>query len=493
MKTFKHDCTFMYGGTGSLGQVLPVGQMEILPNDIFQVRSNGVVKFGTLAKPLLHRLKCKLVCTFTATRVCDTDDHWPDFITGGADGNDATTLDTITTTTTSNSIQDYLGVRRVAGASILAYGNRCYNFFYNEYLRDPEIQSEISEDNDTIQYINWAKDYFTTARTSPQLGTAVNISVGTSAPLATVPYTTDNSPMQVRVADNDALDTEGIDTMSTDASGNLRTGSTDGVDGVYIDPNGRMVADLSNADGMSIDDFKLAMAANTFQENRAKYGSRLVEYTKFLGGNIGDRLERPEIVSISSANVSISEIFNTNSGSNFLGDQAGFAIAGLDSKRAVKWFPEHGYLSWYFWVIPESIYMDGCPRYLMRQDKEDWYTPEYANVMMQPIKKGEIYLQASDATNHETWGYTDNYRDYKEGRNIFTSGFRSDYDEEHLGRQFSSLPTLNSAFLSTSGTIRETDVFQQTATDNLRLIFRHQVKGRRIVVPKTNFTFTRIS
>jgi hypothetical protein len=484
MKTFKHDCTFMHGSTGSIGQVLPVGQMEILPNDIFQIRTNGVIKFGTLAKPLLHRLKAKLVCTFTPTRICDSDDHWPDFITGGKDGTDATTLDTITTTATANAIQDYLGVRRVAGASILAYGNRCYNHFWNEYIRDPEIQDEITEDNDTIQYVNWAKDYFTTARTSPQLGTAVNISIGDRADI-------------LGIGDGSTATYTGTtDLTIMDGSGGTTTHTTNDISNQNMKAYGGsydVYADLSNSSGMTYDDFKLAMAANKFMENRAKYGSRLVEYTKYLGGNIGDRLERPEIVSISSANVSISEIFNTNSASNYLGDQAGFAIAGLNSSRAVKWFPENGYLSWYFWVIPESIYMDGCPRYLMRQDKEDFYTPEYANVSMQPIKNGEIFLQASDSTNHQTWGYTDNYRDYKEGRNVFTSGFRADYDDEHLGRQFSSLPTLNSAFLTTSGTVRESDVFQQTATDNLRIIMRHQVKGRRIVVPKTNFSFTRIS
>ena len=72
----------MWGGTGSLGQILPAGQMEVLPNDILQIQTNGVVKFGTLVKPIMQRMKAKLVCTFTPIRqVLDTDDHWEDFIT----------------------------------------------------------------------------------------------------------------------------------------------------------------------------------------------------------------------------------------------------------------------------------------------------------------------------------------------------------------------------------------------------------------------------
>jgi len=487
MRTFKHDLTFMQGFTGNLGQILPAGQTEVLPNDILQIKSSGVVKFGTLVKPLLHRLKAKLVCTYTPIRqVLDTDDHWGDFITGGKDGADATTLDTITSNVTANAVQDYLGVARVANTSLLAYPIRCYSAFINNYIIDPEIQSEIAEDTDTIQYVNWQKDYFTTARTSPQLGTAVNITIGTEAPVTGLGVTASTPAGSQAVYETGGADTytnqynDGAHTLVVEAQGS----------GANALPN--VNADLQSADGMSVDDFKLAMAANRFMENRQIYGSRLTEYVKFLGGNIGDRLERPEIVSISSANVSISEIFNTNSGANYLGDQAGFAITGLDSRKAVKWFPEHGYLTWFFWVIPESIYMDGCPRYMMRTDKEDFYTPEYASVMMQPIFKGEIYMQGT-AADTETFGFTDNYRDYKEGRNNFTSGFRSDYDDEHLGRQFASMPSLNSAFLSTESTIREADVFQQTATHNLRVIMRHQVKGRRIVVPRTNFSFTRIS
>jgi hypothetical protein len=475
----------MHGSTCSMGQIIPVGQTEVLPNDIMQIRSNGVVKFGTMVKPLMHRLKAKLVCTYTPIRqVLDTDDHWADFITGGKDGNDATTLDTITSTTTANAVQDYLGVARVAGTSLLAYPLRCYSAFINNYIIDPEIQAEVAEDLDTIQYVNWQKDYFTTARTSPQLGTAVNITVGDEAPIKydTAAGGTDYDGKYVTTFTSNTLVEWGNDTNKDGSTASRNATSS-------VSP---MYGDLAEASGMSVDDFKLAMAANRFMENRQIYGSRLTEYVKFLGGNIGDRLERPEIVSISSANVSISEIFNTNSGANYLGDQAGFAVAGLDSSRAVKWFPEHGYLTWFFWIIPESIYMDGCPRYMMRTDKEDFYTPEFANVMMQPIYKGEIYMQGTSADT-ETFGYTDNYRDYKEGRNIFTSGFRADYDDEHLGRQFSAMPSLNSAFLSTSGTIREADIFQQTLTDNVRVIFRHQVKGRRIVVPKTNFSFTRIS
>lgn len=485
MKTFKHDLTFMQGFTGSLGQILPAGQMEVLPNDVLQIRSNGVVKFGTLVKPILQRMKAKLVCTFTPIRqVLDTDDHWGDFITGGKDGNDATTLDTITSTATANAVQDYLGVRRQAGTKLLAYPIRCYSAFINAFIIDREIQTEVAEDYDTIYYVNWGKDYFTTARTSPQLGTAVNITIGSSAPVVS-----DGTNPTFKAPTGASV---GLYTTAASANANFDAAAPVTSGDINFDNSG-LEANLAAADGMSVDDFKLAMAANRFQENRAKYGSRLVEYVKFLGGNIGDRLEQPEIVSISSANVSVSEIFNTNSAANFLGDQAGFAIAGLDSRRAVKWFPEHGYLTWFFWVIPETIYMDGCPRYMLRQDKEDFYTPEYANVMMQPIKKGEIFLSGSDVTDHETFAYTDNYRDLKEGRNCFTSGFRSDYDNEHLGRQFSVLPTMNSAFLSTSGTIREADVFSQTATHNVRVIMRHQVKGRRIVVPKTNFTFTRLS
>lgn len=483
MKTFKHDLSFTNMATGSLGGIYPVGQVEILPNDILQIQSFGVVKFGTLVKDLKHRMKCKLVWTYSPIReVLDDDDHWPDFITGGKDGNDATTLDTIATTTTSGAIQHYLGIgRENAGTNVLAYPLRTYSAFINNYIIDTEIQTEVAQDLDTVHYVNWGKNYFTTARTSPQLGTAVNITIGTDAPIVYGPNIAGTDYTGRSVVQSVASIGYDTDVPADDYTANA-AGTQHG-----------LKADLTLAQGMSVDDFKLAMAANRFQENRAKYGSRLVEYVKFLGGNIGDRLERPEIISISSADVSISEIFNTNAGANYLGDQGGYASAGLSARRAVKWFPEHGYLTAFFWVIPEMIASEGIPRHFMRVDKEDFYTPEYANVMMQPIYKGELYCSGTTATDYETWGYTDNYRDYKEGRNFIAGDYLAAYDNEHLARQYGSLPTLNSAFLSTSGTIREADVFSQTTYDNVRWVFRHVIKGRRIVVPKNNYTFTRIS
>ena len=84
MKTFKQDLSFTYMGTGSLGGIYPVGQYEALPNDVMQIQSFGVIKFGTLVKDLKHRMKAKLVWTFTPIRqVLDDDNHWEDFITGG--------------------------------------------------------------------------------------------------------------------------------------------------------------------------------------------------------------------------------------------------------------------------------------------------------------------------------------------------------------------------------------------------------------------------
>ena len=153
----------------------------------------------------------------------------------GKDGNDATTLDTFTTTTTAGAVQDYLGIERTAGVSLLAYPLRCYSAFINNYIIDTEIQTEVAQDYDSIYYVNWAKDYFTTARTSPQLGTAVTIQVGTSAPVEAYPYTTETNPNLVKKASDD--------TLFTGAYPNVRAHTADSAlstdtanDKVYIDP-----------------------------------------------------------------------------------------------------------------------------------------------------------------------------------------------------------------------------------------------------------------
>ena len=248
MQTFKHDLSFTQMGTGKLGGIYPVGQYEALPNDVMQIQSHGVLKFGTLVKDLKHRLKAKLVCTFTPIReVLDDDDHWNDFITGGRDGNDATTLDTFATTTTAGAVQDYLGIERTAGVNLLAYPLRCYSAFINNYIIDNEIQTEVAQNYDTIYYVNWAKDYFTTARTSPQLGTAVNITIGTTAPIVS-----DGSAIRL-AEDASSTNPTLVRRNAAGAGAGLEAVSAgSGVTNMFYDDQG-MNADLASATGMSIE------------------------------------------------------------------------------------------------------------------------------------------------------------------------------------------------------------------------------------------------
>lgn len=493
MQTYKHNLSHRHLFSCNPGELIPFCNEEILPGDLIDMSVDGLIRFSPLVAPVMHRLKATFYWVFVPTRI--VDDTFEDFITGGADGNDTTTPPTISTgTAAKGTIYDYLGVPIVDNLSFGAHSTRAYNATYNSLFRDPDLQqTEVSEDSTDIQYVMWEKDYFTTARPSEQKGTAVTISVGTEADVVGIGVTAGSGGWAAggtTMNESDGGQTTYTTEHSTNSSNvRIEQGATAGY------PNIR--ADLTTAEGVSINDLREAWAFNEYQENRYKFGSRFVEYCRFLGGNVGDsRLQRPELLGVSSADISVSEVLQTSPDagtSTVVGELKGHGIAGVRGRRAIKHFGEHGTLLGLMFIRPESVYTNGLHRKFSRVDKEDYYQPEFARIGWQPIRNKEIYAQgtAGGSADDNTFAYTERYREYKEAPNRVSSDFRDVLDTWHLARQFSSLPTLNQAFISTEGTIRNSDIFATTTNDTIYVITNNRLKARRIVAPREPMAFIR--
>ena len=102
----------------NMGQLVPIGLIEVLPGDSFQHSTAALVRLPALLAPVMHPLEVAIHHWFVPHRLVWED--WEPFITGGPDGMDASTFPTITLTYTAGtpptgtntvgSLADYLGV-----------------------------------------------------------------------------------------------------------------------------------------------------------------------------------------------------------------------------------------------------------------------------------------------------------------------------------------------------------------------------------------------
>jgi hypothetical protein len=472
--------------TCDLGQLVPCSLTEVLPGDSFLGHTSALVRCTPLLAPLMHPVTVRIHHWFVPTRLVWSG--WEDFITGGNDGigGSSGTYPTITAGGggfTAKGVLDYLGVPpSVANLEVCELPLRAYNMIYNEFYRDQDmISTEVAENSDVIQKIAWEKDYFTAARPWPQRGPQVTLPLGDEAPV-----------LGIGTTDADNYSAGGSNRRETDQGAPTTFANEqpfyDGVSNkIYIeeDPNSNgypyIRADLTNATAASVNDIREAFALQRYQEARARYGARYTEYLRYLNVVSPDaRLQRPEYLGGGKHNISFSEVLQTsNDGTNGeVGALFGHGISAMRTRKFMKYFPEHGYVMSLISVRPKSMYTDGCYRHWNRRTKEDYWQMELQHIGQQDIENIEVYAQGTSADN-DTFGYQDKYDEYRRSPSNIAGEFRdSTYNFWHMGRQFSSLPTLNSDFTDCDPGKR---FFAEQTQNSLLVMANNVIRSRRLV------------
>lgn len=474
--------------TCDFGQLIPVGCVPVLPGDTVQHHVNLLIRVQPLMAPAYHPIYARCHSFFVPNRLVfndgddDTNGTWEDFITGGPDGLNAEAPPVITTTGTAKDMLDYMGIPLVAGIDVNAMPIRAVNKVFNDYYRDQDLVTERDLDDLTIPRIAWEKDYFTAARPWTQKGADVTIPLGASAPIE---YNTGvGNAALARKASDDSLAAAGA---YAGAAGGVFT--TAGAVNSYWDPNGTLYADLAAATGANVNDVRRAFAIQRYQEARARYGSRYTEYLRYMGvRNPADsRLQRPEFLGGGTSPLQISEVMNTATtqypaaGQSMLAPVGGLGGHGIAANRTNKYrrfIEEHGYIVTLFSIRPKSIYVDGIHREFLRTTKEDFFQKELQFIGQQEIYNNEVYADA--ASGGDVFGYGDRYQEYTEHPSQVTSEFRSSLDHWHLGRDFSSAPTLNGDFVTCTPADR---IFAITTQNEALVMAQHKMVARRLVKP----------
>jgi hypothetical protein len=460
MKRYKHSLSHYHLTSFDMGQLVPVGCLEVLPGDTFQQQTSALVRVTPQLKPLMHPVNCQIHHFYVPNRLLWSG--WEDFITGES----ATPPPTITGSAhTEGTLSDYLGVMNDASNNFSALPIRAYNMIYNEFYRDQDLVSEVSEDTNVIQKAAWSKDYFTTSRPWPQKGDAVTLPLGNKAYVGTE-------------AGND---TEVSVLNPTLGSGYYKLGAGSS----YVDAKNAastegvaLYADLTSAEGVDIREFREAFALQRYQEARARYGSNYVDYLRYIGVKPSDgRLSRPEYLGGGRQSISFSEVLNTsNTG---LGELGGHGIAALRSNRYRRFFEEHGWVITMMTVRPKPIYVNGLDKKFFKTTKEDYFQKELEHVGQQEVYNKEVYAAHSDPDG--VFGYNNRYADYHHESSRVSAEFRNSTSYDwHLGRIFSSDPALNQTFVECDPSKR---VFAEQTEDALQVMVNHSVQARRMCKP----------
>lgn len=483
MKRSKFNLSYTKLASINPGILTPIGLTEVLPGDTLQQATSALLRCSPLVAPVMHPWHVRIHHWYVPHRLIWDD--WEDFITGGPDGMDASVFPTVTNTFGTGGLADYLGIPPgVANLQCSALPFRGYNLIWNEWYRDQDLQAPLvistasGPDSTTvrnIQNVSWEKDYFTSARPWEQKGPSITIPIGSSAPIAGIgfagnPVASTQTVRQTGLLPNATWTNQ---SYSSENAGIFIKGDAGGAGS-----KPEVFADLSGASAVTITALREALALQRFEEARARYGSRYVEYLRYLGVRSSDaRLQRPEYLGGGKQTIQFSEVLQTAEGTDPVGEMRGHGISSLKSNRYRRYFEEHGYIFTCISVRPKTIYVQGLSRTWNRRFKEDFFQSELQHIGQQEVLNKEVY--APHANPNGIFGYQDRYDEYRRTESSVAGEFRTSVlDFWHTARIFTSDPALNASFVSCVPTERNFAVQNQ---DLLYVMARHSIQARRIV------------
>lgn len=468
MKRAKHTLSHYRMHTMKMGELVPCQCVPVLPGDTMQGSNQIVIRVSPLNTPVMHPVTVRAHTWFMPNRLTwpiTENGGWEEFITGGPDGNNAQTIPQQNNSSGKKNLWTYLGVPPTTTArQVNALPVRACNAIFNQRYRDQDLVAKRVPSDASMMNIAWEKDDLTTARPWAQKGAQVTLPVGSS---------------DISIDGTGAANAQ--NSAVKDGAGDWRSIAGGAV---TVDDNVKLRAqDFASID---INAFRAGFALQRYQEARSRYGSRFVEYLRYLGVTPSDaRLQEPEYLGGGTGRLNFSEVLQTagttDGSGDGVGDLYGHGIAGISTPQWRKFFEEHGYIVTLLSVRPKAIYMNGVDREWLKLTKEDYFQRELANLGQQEVMKGQVYLDQADY--RAEWGFQDRYDEYRKHPSFIGQDFRDVLNSWHLGRELDETAVLNEDFVTCNPSDR---IFQVATNDTLWFMSNNNLVARRMVPKRAN-------
>lgn len=442
--------------------LVPVYVDEALPGDTFKMKMTAFARIATPLKPIMDNIILESFFFAVPNRLLW--DNWERFM--GSQDNPGDSTDYTIPKLKGNTVQEgelmfYMGLPLnypYAKNDISALPLRAYLKIYNEWFRDENfvdqrIQADYTDDGPD-NASGWTplqrgkrKDYFTGALPWPQKGAAVDIPLGTTAPVVSMGIPT------FQASDG----TGSITPFSTGTSGSAGLVSHGaGVEGKQLewnDPN--LEVDLTQSTGATINSLREAFQIQRLLERDARGGTRYIETIRahFNVTSPDYRLQRPEYLGGGRSYINFQAVAQTTPETGETtpqGNLAAFGTGVVMNHGFTQSFTEHMTIIGLICARADLTYQQGINKMFLRDTRYDFFWPALAHLGEQEILSKELYADGS-AEDDDVFGYQERYAEYRYKPSLITGRFNSKASEPldiwHLAQEFDERPVLNDQFI----------------------------------------------